>query len=184
MFKAVSLMRWTKKRGAGHHRYEVGDLVFTPSGSADAGTLTDLLGPGAKSPTVDRDDRQPRGNRRLGHYWQVPRILDSLIAIALQLPAHFVGDPPNLPLADVNLSLVGERLRGSSEGGAADGGAGDLTKDRRRDIVRVEPQTRAQRGKNPGDRSGNGTRVRRTGWSRREPEWSAAPMSADSPAHT
>jgi hypothetical protein len=74
--------------------------------------------------------------------FSVLEILDPLIPIAPQLLPHFVGNPSYLPLADLDLGLIGEGFRGSREGSAADGGADNLTKDRWRDIVRVEPQTR------------------------------------------
>ena len=168
----------------GAHRHEVGDLVLAPRGIVDAGTLAGLIGAGLEPSTVDGDDRQPRGDRHFVRAFPVLEILDPLIPIVPQLLPHFVGDPSHLPLADVDLGLVGERLRGGGEGSAADGGADDLTKDRWRDIVRVEPQTRAEREKNPGDTSGNDRPVRRSGWSRHEPEWFAGPWSEDTPAYT
>jgi len=87
-------------------------------------------------------------------------LLDPPIPIVLQFRAQPMGDPPHLPLTDGDLGLIGEGFRSAVEGTAADGGADDLTKNRRRKIVRVEPQTGAERGKNLGDRPSNDRRVR------------------------
>jgi hypothetical protein len=50
--------------------------------------------------------------------------------------------------------------------------------------VRVEPQTRAEREKNPGGRPGSGRPVRRTKRSRRGPGWFAVSCPRDRPANT
>ena len=96
----------------GAHRHEVGDLVLTPRGIVDAGTLAGLFGAGLEPTTVDGHDRQPRGDRYLGRCLLVPEILDPPIPIVPQLFAHFVGDPPHLPLADGDFGLIGEGFRG------------------------------------------------------------------------
>lgn len=53
---------------------------------------------------VDRHDREPGGDRRLGLRLIVPEHLDPLIPNVPQLRADLVGDPPDLPLADWDLS--------------------------------------------------------------------------------
>ena len=159
----------------GVHRHEVGDLVLTPRGSVNARAFARLFRTRVEATAIDVDDRQSRNDRGLGRRLLVLELVHPPIPILLQLLADFVGDPPHLPAADGDFRFVSERFRGVVEGSAARGGAEDLTKDRRREVVRVEPQARAQREKNPGDMPGNDRGVRRTRWSRREPEWFLTP---------
>ncbi len=168
----------------GAHREQVGNLVLTPRRVVDAGTLAGFLGTGLKSTPVDEHDRQPGDDRCLGRRLLVLEILDPSIPIVLQFLAHLVGDPPHLPATDGDLGLIGEGFRGVFERAASRSGADDLTQDRWREVVRVELQIRAEREKNPGDKLGNDRRVRRTGSSRRAPEWFLTRYSRDNPAHT
>ena len=159
----------------GAHRHEVGDLVLAPRGVADAGALARRFRTRVHPAAVDAHDREPGDDRRLGLRLLGPERVDPLISRLPQLLADFVGDPSHLPAADLNFGLIGERFRGGVERSASGGGADDLTKNRRRKAVRVEPQARAEREKNPGGRPGNDRRVHRTRSSRREPERSSAP---------
>ena len=129
--------------GLGVHRHEVGDLVLTPRGIVNARALARLFRAGVKSAPVDEYGRQSGDDRGLGHRLLVLELVYPLIPLLLQLLADFVGDPPHLPAADGDFGLISERFRGVVEGSASRGGAEDLTKDRRREVVRVEPQARA-----------------------------------------
>ena len=59
----------------------------------------------------------------------------------------------------------------------------DLTQDRRRAIVRIEPQAGAQRGKNPGGKPGIGRWVPRSRWSRRGPHGPRCFVNRQARAH-
>ena len=62
----------------GAHREQVGDLVLTPRGVVDAGTLAGFLGAGLESTTVDEHGRQTGDDRYLGRRLLVLEILDPL----------------------------------------------------------------------------------------------------------
>jgi hypothetical protein len=127
----------------GAHRHEVGDLVLAPGGFADAGALARLFRAGVKSAPVNEHGRQPGDDRYLGYRLLVLERVYPLISRLPQLRADLVGDPSRLPAADLNFGLIGERFRGGVERATSDGGADDLTKNRRRKVVRVESQARA-----------------------------------------
>ena len=147
----------------GAHRHQVGDLVLAPRGVVDAGTLAGLFGAGVEPTAVDEHGRQPGDDRRpraspAGS--GTPRPADPDRARSCS-PTSWAIRPTCRPLIG-DFGLIGERFRGGVEGSTAGGGTDDLTKDRRREVVRVEPQARAEREKNPGDRPGNDRWVRRT----------------------
>ncbi len=129
---------WVRDVPLGANRDKVGNIVLPPRAVADAGTPAGFLGAGLQSTTIAFHDGQSGPQRRFGLRLLVLEILDPPIAIVPKFPAHLVRDPPDLPSTDAHIG-VGERFRGLVEGRGAHGGADDFTKDRGREVVRVEP---------------------------------------------
>ena len=120
--------------------------LSTPRGIVNARAFARLFRTCVETTAIDVYNRQSRNDRGLGRRLLVLELVHPPIPILLQLLADFVGDPPHLTAADVDFSFVSERFRGVVKGSTSRGGAEDLTKDRRREVVRVEPQAR-RRGK-------------------------------------
>ena len=89
------------------------------------------------------------------------RVGDLFDARPPQFLADLMGNPPGLTTADGHFGQIGQTVGRLLERTGAPRGPDDLPQHGRREVVRAEPQGRAEREKNPGGRPGNGPSVRR-----------------------
>ena len=140
-------------RRRGQHR----DLILAPRGVMSPGPIA-LLADAQPSP-IDLDHRQRRPRFDPGREFAGLGLPRAMIPPGLQLLTDLLGDAAGLATADGQFGQVVEDLGRLLKGGFPGTGADDLAEDRRAGVMRCEAQTRALRGKNPGDTPGIDTWV-------------------------
>ena len=128
------------------HRHQVGELVLAPGGIMDPAAL--ILGPGLQAAPIDLDHGQLGSDGHLGAEPVGLKRLDLLLARPPQFLADLMGNPPGLTTADGHFGQIGQTVGRLLERTGAPRGPDDLPQHGRREVVRVEPQGRAEREKN------------------------------------
>jgi hypothetical protein len=90
----------------GAHRYQVGDLIFTPRRIVNTWALG--LGSSLKPAPIDRDGGQLGGDGRPRSQSMVLKVFDLLISALPQLLADFMGYPSYLTAAHRHFGQIGQ----------------------------------------------------------------------------